>query len=162
MIKISAHISKKLPLPGFEYSSQSFSAGLEVEASDADLPEAIKQKVQQLYALLEESVNAQIAAATEAHGQPAGELPQPRAPRIPPANGGNGHGNGQRGSRSGQTVPATVAQCKAIKAIVGERGLDLAAVLAPYRVNGPEELTIRDASKLIDELKARKGNGARR
>lgn len=177
MIKISAHIQKKLPLPGFEFSSQCFSAGLEVEASDADSPEAIKLKIRQLYAVLEESVNAQIAAAAEAHGQAAehdnggnghrqsGAGQQARRPNDGEAQqraqgSTSGNGNGQRGNRRGPMVPATAAQCKAIRSIAGEQNLDLAAVLAPYRVNAAEELSIRDASRLIDELKARKGNGA--
>jgi hypothetical protein len=51
--------------------------------------------------------------------------------------------------------PATPAQCKAIYAIVRQQGLDLTELLHDRcRVQRPEELTIRQASGLIDQLKS--------
>lgn len=161
MIRIHACAQKKVPMPGYEFSSQSFSAGLEVEASDADDPEAIRRRLRELYLLLNRAVDEQIAQA-----QGAGDAQQPtaaaqsRAPRTPATS--NGHnGRGQRSNRRGQVVPATQAQIRAIKSIVAEQDLELTALLAPYGVTAPEALTIRAASKVIDDLKAQKSNGNR-
>lgn len=158
MIKLHAHIQKKVPLPGHDYSSQSYSAGLEVEVADNDNPAVIQDRIRQLYALLNSAVEEQLAQTqAPANGQQHAE-PQQRTPRIPAA----GNGNGQRGNRRGQVVPATQAQIRAIKSIASEQGLDLAEVLAPFHASCPEDLTIKDASAAIDNLKVRKANGNRR
>lgn len=164
MIRLSANLSRKVPMPGIQFSSQQYGASLEIEVSDADKPEAIQARIREMYALLSASIDEQLAQAQgSGDAQPPTTANQTRAPRIPaPSNGHNGHGNGQVGTRRGKTVPATQAQVRAIKSIAGEQGLDLAAILAPYGVTEPEALTIRAASGLIDSLKARKGNGARR
>ncbi len=65
MIKISANISKKVPLPSVEFSSQQFGASMEIEVSDADQPDAIHQRIRDLYALLSRSVDEQIAGASQ-------------------------------------------------------------------------------------------------
>ena len=50
--------------------------------------------------------------------------------------------------------PATSSQVKAIRAIAREREADLEAILRQdYEVDRPEELTLRQASALIDRLK---------
>ena len=36
MIKISANISKKVPIPGTEFNSQQYGAAMEIEVSDTD------------------------------------------------------------------------------------------------------------------------------
>lgn len=156
MIRIHACAQKKVPMPGYEFSSQSFSAGLEVEASDADDPEAIRRRLRELYLLLNQAVDEQIAAAGQVPG--AGQAGRPAAPTD-----ANGNGKGSRAGRNGgREVKATAAQARAIKSIAAEQGLDLAEVLAPYGVTDPAALTIRDASTTIDALKARKGNSNRR
>jgi hypothetical protein len=158
MIKLSANISKKVPIPGTEFSSQQFGASMEVEVSDADQPEAIQGRIRQLYELLNVSIDEQIAAASAS--QPA--LPAPPA-STPPVNrvgqataapdrqNGNGNGNGNGGKRPVKS--STIAQQRAIYAISKALGLDLTVVLADYRVADPRDLTVRDASTLIDWLK---------
>lgn len=156
MIRIHACTQKKVPLPGYEYSSHSFSAGLEVEASDADDPEAIRRRLRELYELVNQAVDEQIAAA----GQAATTSP---AAQPPAPTGSNGSGRASRTARgNGREVQATAAQVRAIRSIAGEQNLDLAAVLAPYRVNSPADLSIRDASRVIDDMKTKKANGNRR
>ena len=164
MIKLHAHIQKKVPLPGHDFSSQAFSAGLEVEVADNDNPAVIQERIRQLYALLNSAEEEQLAQAQA----PANDLPpatsgQPRAPRIPtPSNGPNGHGNGQRGNRGGRTVMATAAQKKAIAAICKDQGLEVAEVLLDWD-GDPEKLTVKEASNVIDLLKGKPaGNGNRR
>ena len=68
MIKLTAHVSKKVPLPGVEYSSRSFSAGIEVEVADGVDVSQLRGRLQVLYGLLESSVDEQIAAEAALDG----------------------------------------------------------------------------------------------
>ena len=184
MIKISANISKKVPLPNVEFSSQQFGASMEVEVSDADQPEAIHARISDLYALLSQSVDEQIAGAAQQpandyqaptanvvpiRSQPAPSPVQQQQPAAPQRNGyavgrnrvaavstnGNGNTNG-----NGRRVTCTEAQAKCIYAICKAQGLDMISVLADYNVADARELHVRDASRLIDQLKSQNGNTA--
>lgn len=180
MIKISANLSKKVPLPGVEYSSQQFGAAMEIEVSDADQPEAIHGRIRDLYALLSQSVDEQIAGASQqpANGyqapavsvapvrtQPVQSAPPPVQQRPAYTNGNgrnriaaattNGNGNG-----TGRKITCTEAQAKCVYAICKAQGLDMLAVLADYNVADVHDLHVKDASRLIDDLKSRQANGA--
>jgi hypothetical protein len=97
----------------------------------------LHKRIRQVFALL------RAAVAEELHGHPAegaGDQPGPVAPA---------------GAQAGVGRPATPAQVRAINALVRRQGLDLAAVLREQaQAERPEDLTIRQASRLIDRLKA--------
>ena len=48
---------------------------------------------------------------------------------------------------------ATPAQVRAIHAITNRNGVELAGLLGQFKVSRPDELSIRHASRLIDQLK---------
>jgi|ERR1043165_4446044 hypothetical protein len=165
MIRLSANLSKKVPLPGIDYSSQQYGASLEIEISDADKPEVIQGRIKELYVLLSNAIDEQLVSVQSNTGNaspPAGPAAQPvrqSAPqqrngapvnRLPAANG-NGSGNGRR-------VTATEAQVKCIYAITKASGLNLTEILADYNCTDPKQLHIKDASTLIDKIK--NGNDA--
>ncbi len=173
MIRLEASLSRKLPLPGVEYSSQSFSAGISAEVSDADSPEVIKSKLHDLYAVLDEAVNEQLAAAAQTSASPTvnggaatfeRRLAPPPAQQPTPApvvrsgyatakpGNGNGNGNGRK------MTMATEAQRRAIFAICKNLNIDMAAVLADFNVADASQLTVKDASRLIDDLKSRQAS----
>jgi hypothetical protein len=81
-----------------------------------------------------------------------------RARQVTPSNG-NGSRNGRRTGRK-----ATQSQVRAIWAIADRQGVELADMLrSRYGTDRPEDLSIGDASALIDELKgATNGTGAGR
>ena len=170
MIKISANLSKKVPLPGVEFSSQQYGAAMEIEVSDADQPAVIQQRIRELYALLCASIDEQITGAIQypenAPTPAAPQVPvrQPVKPTVQQRNGyatgrnrvaavSNGNGNG-----SSRRVNATEAQCRAIYAICKSQGIDMTSVLADFNVADAKDLHVKDASRLIDQLK--NGNGA--
>ena len=156
MIKIVANVSKKVPIPGQDYSSQCYTAGMEVEVADGTTTEAVQERLRQVYALLEASIDQKIAAhgsdvrqvgsaTIQAQRQPVNRLPQPEG-----AYGGNGNGRRR---------PATRAQVKAIHAIASAadvpwQELD-ACIQATYAVTKLEELTVAQASEVIEALKSR-------
>ncbi|MEI6233313.1 MAG: hypothetical protein WCT04_09685 [Planctomycetota bacterium] len=176
MIKISANVSKKVPIPGMEFSSQQFGAAMEIEVSDADKPDAIHARIADLYALLSNSIDAQITGASQQASNgfsgpvvnvasarslpmPAQTQPMPQTPRNGYSNGrnrvasvnGSSNGNGRR-------VNATEAQCRAIFAICKSQGVNMADVLADFNVGDPKDLHVKDASRLIDDLKSRQAS----
>jgi len=98
MIKLTGNVSRKVPIPGTDFSSQSFGAGMEVEVSNEATTEVIQGKFKEMYNLLETSVKEQIAANGNAvhkeekeepkkarkkgvSRQPASEKAKPASPR---------------------------------------------------------------------------------
>ncbi|MFW6118816.1 MAG: hypothetical protein ACOC7S_00620 [Planctomycetota bacterium] len=145
MIKLSASMSKKVPLPDVEYSSHSCTAGMEVEMSDSSTSRQLAEKLQRIYALLEECVDEQLEG--ERQEEPA-RLPS-RArrsleARIPENNG----------------RPATDAQIRAMRAIARDRGISTQEfddqLEREFGVRSPSGLTLSQASRVIDRLKSRK------
>jgi len=115
MITINAHVSKKVPIEGRDYSSQSYSAGMEREVSGSAGEEKIKEKFRRVYRLLEKCIDEQMKA--DEGSRPPSGLPQ----------GNNGSSDS---SHDGNGRKATRAQVKAIHAIARDRGVnedDLAA-----------------------------------
>ena len=140
MIKLSANLSKKVPIGDVPYSSQQFGAAMEIEVSDSASPDEITKRLKMLYDMLSRSVDDQIASSNN----PAAEEPQSQsAPDAFPSRSNNGH--------------ASLAQVKAIFAIAKERGVGRDGLTNTLRrdfgVDKPEDLTVRQASEVIDRLK---------
>lgn len=148
MIRLSANLSRKIPVPGIEFSSQQYGASMEIEVSDADKPEAIQARIRELYDLLSRSIDEQIAGPRmlqqDVPPAPVEEHPVPsRTSAV-------------RGTRTARKpVQATAAQVRAIRAICQNLGVAEDAVCAANRVKHLEELLLPDASRVIDDLKAR-------
>ena len=148
-VRLSGSISRKIPIKGVEFSSQSFGASLEIEINSANAGE-VQAKLAQLYASLNQGIDAQIAAT----GQPVAAERQPTPP--PQLRNGVSTTNRVAGiGGNGKRITATDAQQRAIFAICKSQNLDVAAVLADFNVADSRDLHVKDASKLIDQLKAR-------
>jgi hypothetical protein len=60
MIKLTGNVSRKVPIPGTEYSSQSFSAGMEMEVGNEASLDDIQRKFKEMYGVLEDVIQAQL------------------------------------------------------------------------------------------------------
>ena len=149
-LKLNVGLSKKIGLP--EYGSLGASVNLELELDSSAIgdPERLRQQIRHLFgqakSSIEEELNGQQPVAQNGNG------------RGSHTNGnGNGHSRGDNGH--GSRLPAngraaTNSQVRAIRAITDRRGLDLGQLLGSrFRLQRPEELSLADASALIDELK---------
>ncbi len=147
MIRLSASLSKKVPIEGLSYSSQSFMAGLEVEISEQSNNSQICSRMRELYQMLEESINDQIRQHNKNESVPnksadmSNRTSQPR--------------NSQK-RRENKNYPASQAQLKAIAAIRHERELEEVELSRIIRQNfskeAPADLSMKEASKLITLL----------
>ena len=120
-----------------QFGSRGASVYLEVEL-DHNLiqePAKLQERIRQLFGLVQHSLNE--------------ELQRGQTAISPEAS------NATKAKPNGQPRHATTAQVKAIYAIAKQQGADLADGLHQrYGVDCPEELTVKQASAVIDSLKA--------
>lgn len=143
MLKISAHISKKVPLPDRQYSSQQFGASLEMEVSDGQSAEDVQERLRRLYATISRSIDEQITKVQPVVGQPttsAASAPRTATASASPVNGSKG------------TV-ATQAQQRAIFALCKSKGLAISETVGRFGATDVSNLSLKDASRLIDQIK---------
>lgn len=160
--KVSIGLSRKAGLP--DYGSIGASCHVELELGsdvlDGDLTR-FRQHVQRAYAACREAVEDELALERDA--------PTSRTATSPNGNGhhgpnGNGYRNGSNGNgRSTNGRSATQSQVRAINAIANRNRLDLTPFLQQRGVHNAAELSISDASSLIDEMKGQteSSNGGR-
>jgi hypothetical protein len=142
MIRITAGCGRKAPGPE-EYSSRSFNASMEVEVPDALAGDrdGLKKHMAGMFDTLKQAVDDHIEAARNGSNGDHQER-RPREEGRP----SNGNGNGAR--------KATRAQVRAIHAITRRIGGQVAdLVREKFSMSNPEELTIGQASDLIESLK---------
>ena len=161
-LKLNVGVSRKVGLP--DYGSVGASCSLELELDGSLLKgdlEAFHSQVRHAYGAARQAVHDELARLQAAGTQ------APTKPRARDAVNGSGAGNGHaRGNGeavlAGRTAaeaprrgkPATANQVNAIRSIARQKGADLVAILrSEYDVEMPEDLTLRQASALIDRLK---------
>jgi hypothetical protein len=159
-LKLSIGISKKVGQP--DYGSLGASCGLELELSEtllhSDL-DAFQRQVRDAYVACHQAVNDELARhQTTPLNLRSNSTATPPGEHAPGDGAAGSHGppapraNGARGRTP---KPATPSQVRAIVVIAGRQHADLAGILRDeYDVARPEDLSLAEASKLIDQLKA--------
>ena len=128
------------------YGSRGASVNLEVELDSSLIqePDRLQERIRQVFRLAQEAVDEELARQTTANGPDNGRTAA-----------ANGNGNGHAAARGSNGRRATASQARALRAITDRQGTDLAAELQHrFAVQTPEELSITEASGLIDELKS--------
>jgi hypothetical protein len=161
MLKLHAGVSKKVGLPGFSSASASCTIEAELDSSLLNDTAGFRIVVQKAYQSCEQAVQDQIARLTS-EGQH--DVSQPHAQpqevievRTSPAISGATVSRIQPAQFTNQPSPrpATASQVKAIRAIAARRKIDLVGLLRErFGLTTADELGIRQASALIDELKS--------
>lgn len=152
-ITVSVGLSKKIGQP--DYGSLGASCHVEFEVDghllQSDL-EGFQRHIKDAYAACRQAVQVELGrhqqsgVDTVSNGQTSHPIEQ--------YSSRNGHStNGQSSSRGRAHRPATASQARALHAIASRQGIDIAATLhSRFGVDRPEDLSIADASRLIDEL----------
>ena len=157
MLKLHAGVSKKVGLPGFSSASASCTIEAELDSTLLNDIEGFQIVVQRAYQSCEKAVQDQIARLTnESQSEPS----QPQEVvevRTSPAIQGASVNRLPAAQFTSQPSPrpATASQVKAIRAIAARRKIDLVGLLRErFGLTTADELGIRQASNLIDELKS--------
>ena len=152
-LKLNVGVSRKVGLP--DYGSVGASCNLEMELDSALLErdlDGFHARVRDAFVAARQAVQDELARV-----QAPVELAQPAsAPRAPTSGGSNGNGHASAGptERSRAQKRATDKQVKAILAIARQQHADLDGLLQQdYGVHRPEDLSLKQASELIDMLK---------
>ena len=153
-VKLSVGLQKKVGLP--DYGSFGASCHVEFEIDrcliDQDL-DGFHQKVADAFAACRQAVNDQLASQPE-HSSPNGNghagNNSSRNGHAHTNDNGNGRGNGARQ----EVGKATQSQVRAIFAIARRNRVDPKnLVMEKFGLERLEDLSIREASSLIDNLK---------
>ncbi len=148
-ITIAANLSKKVPIVGTDYSSQSASITITAEVTDLN---QVAAEAQKLYRIAEQAVDAQLAGTQpQATTQPSASPPvQANTPTRSPSQGSQPYrGNGQRR----QPAPVTDSQMRFLKRLIDQSKASVPAILNQFQIGDLSQLSCRDAAQLIDELK---------
>ena len=144
MLKLSTSFSKKVPVPGQEFSSQSYHAAVELELSDALKPDEVQARIHQTFDMVRRAVE------TEINSKAAPTASQPAAQSAPGAAAG-----------AFKTVEkASNKQVKFILDLAGRQNMPLSQLNADvnkqFGVADIYALDRKQASALVDSLKQRK------
>ena len=131
MIKLNAGISRKVGEPNYGSKGASVNVELELESAVVNDTDALHEKIRKLFALAKRSVDEELGMSSS----------------QPTTNGTNG---GQNGSAS---RPATDGQKRAVWALCNKLGLDQDQEARATFDRPVSQLTLPEASQLIDRLK---------
>lgn len=164
-LKLTVGQSRKI---SENYNSTGFSLNIEAElpASAAQEPDTLARAANELFQLCEDLLDEQIRNSTPNTENQASKPPRALGPQnerrhdpstrpTQPQRKASEHGGNGNGHSNGGPKPITKAQTKAILNMCRrlERDADVVAE-GNFGVGGVHELSIRQASELIDVLKA--------
>lgn len=139
MLKLNTSYSKKVPVPGQDYSSQSYHASVEIELSDALEPGQIQARIRDTFEMVRTAVERELGGA--------------EAPPAPTRR--------EAGASDAENArPASNRQIKYLTDLAAARGIGVRELNARlgerYGAASAYELTRRQASEAIDALQTSK------
>ena len=141
-IKLNVGLAQKVGEPHYGSRGASVNLEIELDSSLAGEPDKLRDRIKQMFALVRTSLNDELKG-----------VPQPTLPT--PANLPAPHTNGKSNGRAPSIRTATPPQIKKLQSLAQEQHLDLDTLLRERcQVQRAEDLTLRQASDLIDSLKA--------
>ena len=156
MLKLNAGFSRKVGEPNYGSRGASVNVELELESNLIDDPQALMGRVRNLFDLARRAVDEELNG-NQAKAEPHASSQQ-NGRRF--ASGASGNNTANGGNDNQSVRYATTSQIRAIRAICDRQGVDAVKLAnTRFRVNDLEELTLREASSLIDELKGTANNG---
>jgi hypothetical protein len=143
-LKLNVGASKKVGESNFGSRGASVNIEMELESALVNDPPKLQERIRQLFGLVRSSL------AEELNGNGSNK---------PVAGNGTSAPN-DSGQRSNPSRPATQSQVKAIHAISRSKQVNLTKLLRDrFHVSKPDDLSLKEASSLIDELKNGNGQG---
>ncbi|MBP5586979.1 MAG: hypothetical protein J6Y92_11580 [Lentisphaeria bacterium] len=141
MLKLNASYSKKVPADT-EYSSQSYHASIEVELPDGLTPEQLNARIHETFAMVRDSVEAELHGETVNAGQMTSVPQQPAQQQNKPAYG----------KKPATDAPASPKQIKFLLDLARQSGYTIEQLKARFNVAALEDLSRTQCSRAIDLL----------
>jgi hypothetical protein len=147
-LKLNVGLTRKMAESNYGSCGASVNLELELDSGLCSDPNKLHERIHQLFGLVRTSLEEELHVG---NGQVTAPKPETQDKAHPTKGNGQQNANGQRGN---QPRPATSSQIKALYAIAKSQGKNLNQLLRErFRVGKPEQLSIREASQLIDQLK---------
>jgi len=141
-IKLNCGLSRKVADQNYGSRGASINVEVEVESSLAGNPTALKDRIKRIFGLVRDSLTEELNGTGNGQARPNGAS--------------TGTGNGQKAPARA----ATQSQIRAIGAIAKRLRINLDELLGQrFQVKRAQELSIKQASQLIDELNGNKEGG---
>lgn len=148
--------ARKLGRPGF--GSVGASCGLDLELDGGLLerdPQGLRSRIRAAFAACRAAVAEELADQTAAEADAGPQPDRPPSTGQPPLRRPTGADPDPSPPPPREGLRASEKQVKAIRAIARRHGADLTAILRQdHGVDRPEQLSVAQASRLIDALKA--------
>lgn len=136
-LKLNIGSSKKVGLPDYGSKGASVNLELELDSSLVTQPDQLQSQIKSLFRQAREAVEDELF----------GREPSPGDSHTGFSSNGNGHQRQSNGRR------ATDSQVRALHAIANRQKIDLRSLLdRQYQVGRPEDLSLQEASQLIEDL----------
>ncbi len=141
-LKLNIGLSKKVGEANYGSRGASVNVELELESALIAEPAKFQERVRQVFTLVRSSLDEEL----NSNGH------TPKGENAPTQTRPQANGNGS--ARNGGQRQATNSQVKAIHAIARSRRIDIGQFLNDrFHVSRPDDLSIKEASQVIDELK---------
>jgi len=146
MLKLNVGFNRKSGEANYGSRGASVNLELELDSGLASDPERLKERIRFLFTLAKASVEDELTNhSANCNGTSSAAV------------NGNDHTNGQSQTSARR---ATASQVRALHAIAKRHNLDASNIVqSRYGTNRPEDLSITEASELIDSFKS-SSNGA--
>ena len=144
MLKLNASYSKKVPADT-EYSSQSYHASVEVELPDGLTPEQLNARIHETFAMVRDSVEAELHGKGGNAGQVA-DAPQLPIQSAPQQN------KPAYGKKPATDSPASPKQIKFLLDLARQNGYTVDQLKSRFNVSALEDLSRTQCSRAIDAL----------
>ena len=141
MLKVNVGLSRKVGESNYGSRGATVNLEIELDGSLAAQPDQLHDRIRQLFRLAKSSIDEELNGHS-------------------PSNGASD----QNGNSTQNERPATASQVRAIATISNRQKTDLVGLLrGRYHVERTEDLSLKQASDLIDHLKgSANGSGGRR
>ena len=149
-LKLNVGLSRKVGEARYGSRGASVNVEVEVESLLVRQPQQLQKKLRYLFRLAQQAVDEQLSRS---------ERPATATAAAAPSNGRCAEPTGRSSERSSELRSATPGQLRAIRALVEQQDRNLQATLSErFSVQRVEDLTVRQASRLIDDLKSLPAN----
>jgi hypothetical protein len=153
-LRVNVGVSRKIGEPNYGSRGASVNVEMELDGSLVTEPEKLQDRIRRLFGLVRTSVTEELRGSRTPSRTAGGPNGRAAPESNGTASGGRENGEHVQESTIRKPRPATQSQVKAIYAIARAREINVTQLLQErFRASQPDDLNIRQASQLIEELK---------